>query len=210
MRHEKRGDARKKEILDTAEQLFASNGFDNTSTNDIINAVGIARGTLYHHFTSKEDILDSVIDRINEELMKNAKEIADNKQIPLLDRLTGSVCALNVDSGIGEEVMNQVHKPQNALLHQKMQEKLISGIVPVIAGLIEEGNSEGIFHSPYPKEAAEMVMIYSNAAFDELAELSSDERMQKMEAFICHTERIMGAEEGTLREPIMRIFLKQA
>ena len=120
MRHEKRGDARKKEILDTAEQLFASNGFDNTSTNDIINAIGIARGTLYHHFTSKEDILDSVIERINEELMRNAKEIADNKQIPLLDRLTGSVCALNVDSGIGEEVMNQVHKPQNALLHQKM------------------------------------------------------------------------------------------
>ena len=208
MRHEKRGDARKKEILDIAEQLFASNGFDNTSTNDIINAVGIARGTLYHHFTSKEDILDSVIDRINEELMRNAKEIADNKQIPLLDRLTGSVCALNVDSRIGEEVMAQVHKPQNALLHQKMQEKLISGIVPVIADLIEEGNSEGIFHSPYPKEAAEMVMIYSNAAFDELAELSSDERMQKMQAFICHTERIMGAEEGTLREPIMRIFLK--
>ena len=210
MRHEKRGDARKKEILDTAEQLFASNGFDNTSTNDIINAIGIARGTLYHHFTSKEDILDSVIDRINEELMRNAKEIADNKQIPLLDRLTGSVCALNVDSRIGEEVMTQVHKPQNALLHQKMQEKLISGIVPVIAGLIEEGNSEGIFHSPYPKEAAEMVMIYSNAAFDELAEISSNERIQKMQAFICHTERIMGAEEGSLREPIMRIFLKQA
>lgn len=210
MRHEKRGDARKKEILDTAEQLFASNGFDNTSTNDIINAIGIARGTLYHHFTSKEDILDSVIDRINEGLMRNAKEIAENKQIPLLDRLTGSVCALNVDSRIGEEVMVQVHKPQNALLHQKMQEKLISGIVPVIADLIEEGNSEEIFHSPYPKEAAEMVMIYSNAAFDELAELSSDERTQKMQAFICHTERIMGAEEGTLREPIMRIFLKQA
>ena len=53
-----------------------------------------------------------------------------------------------------------------------------------------------------------MVMIYSNAAFDELAELSSDERMQKIQAFICHTERIMGAEEGTLQEPIMRIFLK--
>ena len=206
MRHDKRGDARKKEILDTAEQLFAANGFDNTSTNDIINAVGIARGTLYHHFTSKEDILDSVIDRINETLMRDAKEIADNKEIPLLDRLTGSVCALNVDSGIGEEVMAQVHKPQNALLHQKMQEKLISGIVPVITDLIEEGNREGIFHSPYPKEAAEMVMIYSNIAFDDLAEIRPDERMQKIQAFICHAERIMGAEEGTLREPIMRIF----
>ena len=57
---------------------------------------------------------------------------------------------------------------------------MISGIVPVIAGLIEEGNREGVFHSPYPKEAAEMVMIYSNIAFDELAEMSSDERMRKI------------------------------
>ncbi len=208
MRHEKRGDARKKEILDTAELLFASNGFDNTSTNDIINAVGIARGTLYHHFTSKEDILDSVIDRINDTLMQDAKRIAEDKQIPLLDRLTGSIMALNVDSGIGEEVLIQVHKPQNALLHQKMQEKLISGIVPVITELIEEGNEEGIFHSPYPKEAAEMLMIYSNAAFDDLAIMDSEERIHKIQAFIFHTERIMGVEEGTLREPIMRIFLK--
>lgn len=208
MRHEKRGDARKKEILDTAEQLFASNGFDNTSTNDIIKTIGIARGTLYHHFSSKEDILDAVIDRINENLVREAKKIAEDKNIPLLDRLTGSICALNVDSRIGEEVMIQVHKPQNALLHQKMQEKLISGIVPIITDLIEEGNKEGIFHSPYPKEAAEMAMIYSNAAFDELAEMSSNECMQKIQAFICHTERIMGAEEGTLQEPIMQIFLK--
>lgn len=210
MRHEKRGDARKKEILDTAEQLFAVNGFDNTSTNDIINAIGIARGTLYHHFISKEDILDSVIDRINETLMRNAKEIAEDKQIPLLDRLTGSICALNVDSRIGEEVLIQVHKPQNALLHQKMQEKVISGLVPIITGLIEEGNRDGIFHSPYPKEAAEMVIIYSNTAFDDLAEIPSNERMQKIQAFICHTERIIGAYEGTLQEPIMRIFQNKA
>ena len=208
MKHEKRGDARKKEILDTAEQLFASNGFDNTSTNDIIKAVGIARGTLYHHFTSKEDILDSVIERINDTLMYNAKKIAEDKQIPLLDRLTGSIQALNVDSRIGEEVLLQVHKPQNALLHQKMQEKLISGIVPIITDLIEEGNREGIFHSPYPKEAVEMVMIYSNIAFDDLSVMSSDERKHKIQAFICHAERIMGTAEGALQEPIMRIFLK--
>lgn len=208
MRHEKRGDARKKEILDIAEQLFASNGFDNTSTNDIINAIGIARGTLYHHFSSKEDILDSVIDRINENLMEEAKVIAADRKIPLLDRLTGSICALNVDSKIGEEVLIQVHKPQNALLHQKMQEKLIRGIVPIITEMIEEGNKERIFHSPYPKEAAEMIIIYSNAAFDDLSEMNSDERMQIIQAFICHTERIMGTDEGTLRDPIMRIFLK--
>lgn len=208
MRQERRGEARKREILDTAEQLFAANGFDNTSTNDIINAVGIARGTLYHHFTSKEDILDAVIDRINDAMVRDAKKIAGDKQIPLLNRLTDSVRALNVDSRIGEEVLIQVHKPQNALLHQKMQERMISGIVPVIAGLLEEGNREGTFHSPYPKEAAEMLMVYSNIAFDDLAVLSPEERMKKIQAFICHAERITGTEKGTLQEPIMNIFSK--
>ena len=206
MRHDKRGDARKQEILDTAEQLFASNGFDNTSTNDIINAVGIARGTLYHHFASKEDILDSVIGRINDTLVRDAKKIAGDRQVPLLDRLTGSVRALHVESKLGEEVLLQVHKPQNALLHQKMQEKLLSGIVPVFTDLIEEGNREGLFHSPYPKEAAEMLLIYANTAFDGLAVMSPEEQERKIQAFICHAERVLGTEEGTLREPIARIF----
>lgn len=207
MRIVKSAEERKNEILDVAEQLFAEKGFDNTSTNDIINAIGIARGTLYHHFKSKEEILDSVIERISESLMREARSIAMDQRIPLLDRLTGSIRALNVETQIGEEVMIQVHKPQNALLHQKMQKRLIGGVVPIMAGLIEEGCREGIFHTAYPTEAAEMVIVYSNVAFDELAELDAEDRMRKIQAFICHTERIMGAEEGILQEPIIRIFM---
>ncbi|MBR4474153.1 MAG: TetR/AcrR family transcriptional regulator [Oscillospiraceae bacterium] len=208
MRVVKSAEERKNEILDVAEQLFASKGFDQTSTNDIINEIGIARGTLYHHFKSKEDILDAVIDRITGTLMRQAGAIAADRRIPLLDRLTGSIMALNVDSRLGEEVMIQVHKPQNALLHQKMQEGMIRGIVPILSGLIEEGCREGIFHTPYPEEAAEMVMIYSNVAFDELEDRSPEERMRKIQAFIFHTERITGAEEGALQEAILRIFSK--
>lgn len=206
MRTVKPAEERKNEILDVAEQLFATKGFDNTSTNDIINAIGIARGTLYHHFKSKEEILDAVINRITEALMRQAEAIAADKSIPLLERLTKTVMSLNVESQIGDEVKFQVHKPQNALLHQKMHQQLISGVVPIVAGLIEEGCREGIFNTSYPTEAVEMVMIYSNTAFDELAELSPGERAQRIQAFIYHTERIMGAEEGLLQEPISKIF----
>ena len=207
MRIVKSAEERKNEILDVAEQLFAAKGFDNTSTNDIINEIGIARGTLYHHFKSKEEILDAVIDRITGTLLREAEAIAADRRIPLLDRLSESIMALNVDSRIGEEVMVQVHKPQNALLHQKMQKQLIGGIVPILTGLIEEGRESGVFHTPYPAEAAEMVMIYSNIAFDELSELSPEDRMRKIQAFIFHTERILGAKEGALREAILRIFM---
>ncbi|MCH5250603.1 MAG: helix-turn-helix transcriptional regulator, partial [Lachnospiraceae bacterium] len=49
---------RKKEILDIAEELFTTKGYDKTSTTDILERVGIARGTMYYHFKSKEEILD--------------------------------------------------------------------------------------------------------------------------------------------------------
>ena len=67
MRIVKEAKERKNEILDIAEKLFCTKGFDYTSTNDILNEVGIARGTLYYHFKSKEDILDAMIERIVEQ-----------------------------------------------------------------------------------------------------------------------------------------------
>lgn len=206
MRIVKNAEERKNEILDVAERLFATNGFDNTSTNDIIREIGIARGTLYHHFQSKEEILDAMIERMTRSLMANARGIVENQEIPLLARFTLAISSLNVDSGIGKEVMNQVHKPQNALLHQKMQERLITGVVPLISKLIEEGCDAGIFTTRFPKEAAEMTMIYSNIAFDDLAKLQPEERIQKIGAFIYHTERVLGAAEGSLQETIIKVF----
>lgn len=63
------------EILDIAEHLFETKGFDNTSTNDILNEIGIARGTLYYHFKSKEEILDAIIDRLTKQLLEKLKSL---------------------------------------------------------------------------------------------------------------------------------------
>ena len=98
-----------------------------------------------------------------------ARTIIRQTDVPLLDRLTGAILSLNINTGAGTEVLEQIHKPQNALLHQKMQEKLIGEVVPLISELIEEGNKNKMFHSRYPLEAAEMIIVYSNTAFDELA-----------------------------------------
>lgn len=209
MRIVKEAAERKNEILDVAEELFTQKGFDDTSTNDIINAIGIARGTLYHHFKSKEEILDAVIERMESHLLATAKMIATDKSIPILQRFTKTIMALNVDTTLGQEVIKQVHRPQNALLHQKMQKRLISEVVPIVGNLISEGVTLGIFNTIHPMEAAEMIMIYSNVAFDEMMELREDEIMRKIQAFIYHTERVLGAEQGLLVEVIMPIFLKE-
>lgn len=206
MRVVKSAEERKNEILDVAEQLFAEKGFDNASTNDIIDKIGIARGTLYYHFKSKEEILDAVVERMGRKLFAQAAAIVADRSIPLLERLTESVLALNVDDGIGVEVLTQMHKPQNALLHHKMNECIINGVVPLYVKLIEEGNAIGIFDAKYPSDAAEMIVIYSNTAFDELAGLSSEEMEKKSKAFIYHTERILGAKEDSLARAMIKIF----
>ena len=121
-------------------------------------------------------------------------------------KLTAAILAMKINTKAGTEVIEQIHKPQNALLHQKMQECLIRGVVPMIAQLIREGNETGLFDSEFPDEAAEMIIIYSNIAFDELAGLTDEELTQKSRAFVCHTERILGAKEGSLAPVIMNII----
>ena len=206
MRVVKEAEERKNEILDAAEKLFGAKGFDHTSTNDILNEIGIARGTLYYHFKSKEDILDAMIERITRQLIAKATDIVQKKEIPVLQRLTMTIMALNVNNELGLEVMQQVHKPQNALMHQKMQETLLSGVNPLITGLIEEGIQQDIFRTYYPAEAVEMTMLYSSTAFDSMTVYTEEERQRKIVAFIYNLEQLLGMEHGSMQSAILPIF----
>lgn len=206
MRVVKDAEVRRNEILDATEELFGTKGFDQTSTNDILDRVGIARGTLYYHFRSKEEILDAMIARMADRLIAEAAKVAGDRSMPLLERLPKTVLALNVDSSLGDEVMQQVHRPQNALLHQKLEDRLLRGVIPLIALLVEDGIGQGIFRTDYPREAAEMIMIYAYTAFDGLAVQTAEQRKRRIEGFIYNIERILGAQEGALREAILKIF----
>lgn len=206
MRVVKEAEERRNEILDVAEKLFGTKGFDQTSTNDILNEIGIARGTLYYHFKSKEEILDAMIERIDKQLVAKAKMIAENKEIPVLQRLTMTIMALNLDNDLGHEVMEQVHRPQNALMHQKMRENLLAEVDPLITGLVEEGIEQGICRTDYPAEVVEMTMLYSCITFDALAEDTQEQRQRKIMGFIYNLERLLGMKSGSLQETVLPIF----
>lgn len=207
MRVVKEAEERKNEILDVAERLFGTKGFDSTSTTDILNEIGIARGTLYYHFKSKEEILDAMIDRMTNRLIEKAEAIAARKEISVLQRLTMMMLALNVsDSNFHQELLEQVHKPQNALMHQKMERSLLAGINPMITALIKEGIEQGICQTDYPEEVAEMTFLYANTVFDDLMEHSEEERLKKIDAFIYNLERLLKMEQDSMKAAITPIF----
>ena len=200
---------RKNEILDAAEELFAARGYEETSTGDILDRVGIARGTLYYHFRSKEEILDALIGRISQTLIARAGKAAEDKSVPVVERIVRTIASLNLETGessIGHEVLEQVHKPQNALMHQKMQQSLLDGVVPVISSLVEEGNTEGIFHTDYPRETTEMLVLYSSIAFDSRFGLTPEQMTCRIQAFIHNTEKLLGVESGSMAAPMARLF----
>ena len=207
MRVIKDADQRKNEILDAAEHLFGTKGFDNTSTTDILNETGIARGTLYYHFKSKEELLDSMISRMTKRFVEKARKIAEQKEVPVLKRLTTMMLALNGNHGnFNQEILQQVHKPQNALMHQKMRNCLMSEINPLITVLIKEGTAQGICQTDYPEEAAEMTFLYVNTIFDDLMEHSEEEKQRKIAAFIYNLERLLNMEQNSMKPAIMPIF----
>lgn len=207
MRVVKEAEERRNEILDVAEELFATKGYDNASTNDILERIGIARGTLYYHFKSKEEILDAIIARMTDRLLARALEASQQKDRSVIERIVLAVQALNVDSKLGVEVVRQAHKPQNALMHQKMQERLLAGINPIITLLIEEGIEQGLFSTDYPAEAVEMFMLYSNVTFDGDKEQSPQQMRQKVMGFVYNLERLVGAKQGTLSDAISSLIV---
>lgn len=202
----KEAQERRNEILDAADELFGQKGFDGTSTNDILEKVGIARGTLYYHFKSKEDIMDALIERYNAQILGAAKAIAADKSIPVNERIVRVVMALNISDGNGKEIIDHIHKPQNALMHRKIQKVIINGLPPILTEIIREGIEQGLFSTPYPYECMEMVVAYTNTVFDDdLVEMSNEERASRIPAFVFNVERLLGVEGGSLMY-MMKMF----
>ena len=206
MRVVKEAAERRNEILDVAEELFVTKGYDKTSTNDILERIGIARGTLYYHFKSKEDILNAMIERINEALIAKVRVIASDTKIPVIDRIVMTIAGLNVESDIGKEIIDQVHKPQNALMHQKMQKNLVEGVAPILTGLLEEGNAQGVFHVKYPAQTVEMFIIYSVTVFDDDYDVQGEGAENRIKAFLYNMEQLLGAEEGSVQKAMLQLF----
>lgn len=207
MRIVKEAEERRNEILDAADELFAKKGFDGTSTNDILDKVGIARGTLYYHFSSKEDILDALIERYNNRLLSVAKIIAEDKSIPVNERMVRVITSLNISDDSHNEIMEQIHKPQNALMHQKIQKVMLNGVTPILEEIIREGIREGLYNTPYPYESMEMVMAYGNTVFDEnMVEMTDEDKMVRIQAFVFNIERLLGVESGGLIKYVMQVF----
>lgn len=197
---------RKQEILDAALSLFSEKGYSKTSIRDIQDAVGIARGTMYYHFASKEEILDALIMRLHNAVITKAKTLAENKNIPVPERLLQVLMSMQIrEDHKDSKVLSIVHNSENALLHQKMQAMIVSGITPILTIIINDGIAQGLYSTKYPYEAMEMIASYISSVIDSHDDAMEKEKKKKTEALIYNAERMLGIEENSFSD-ILKLY----
>ena len=76
-----RREATRGRILEAAARLFAEQGYEATSTQQILEAAGTSRGALYHHFETKQAIFEAVFERVSKEAITRASREASGSSI---------------------------------------------------------------------------------------------------------------------------------
>lgn len=89
----KKGDLRKQEILKTAETLFCKNGYEKTSVQDILDILHASKGSFYHHFISKESLLEAMFEKRAEQAL-NAVSEPEEDPVRRVDRMLCAVLPL--------------------------------------------------------------------------------------------------------------------
>lgn len=149
-------------ILDVSQRLFLEKGYENTTIQDIVDELGgLTKGAVYHHFKSKEEIMDAVGDRMF--FSNNPFEaVRGRTDLNGLQKLREAVRLNQSDE---ERVRLTAQSIPIAKSPRLLQEMIISNrkvLTPYFLELIEEGNRDGSMHTNYPREIAELLPLLTS------------------------------------------------
>lgn len=156
---------RKDEILNAAMELFASKGYEQTSVSDIVKKIGVAQGTFYYYFKSKEEVINAACERTLASRIEQVKNLVESKQWNALEKLT----RIFTDASPNKQdmdVFDYLHQEINSTLHQKWIVAEIMALLPFARQIVQLGVEEGIFHVRQPELAVEFLLVGASFWFD--------------------------------------------
>lgn len=149
-------------ILDAAQRLFLEKGYDDTTIQDIVdNLGGLSKGAVYHHFKSKEEIMDAVGDRM---FFANNPFEAVRKRSDLngLQKLREVIRLYEADESRVNMTVQAIPITKNPRLMAEMIESNRRILTPYYMELLEEGNRDGSICTEYSREIAELLPLLTS------------------------------------------------
>lgn len=183
------------QILTVSAMLFTERGYEKTSIQDIIETLGMSKGAIYHHFKSKEDILDAVMERqfsyasqrLDELIRYTQASNAREKLVRILEHIVADPEVHSIDNVLSAQIKN----PQFVVTGIKAG---VKNDAPIIARIMKEGKEDGSITTDHPIECAEVFMMLVNIWINPLLfGRKQDETVSRLR-FLQHMMRQLGAD----------------
>lgn len=202
---------RKNEILDVAQELFFTKGYKQTSIESIIKKIGVAKGTIYYYFKSKEDLMDKLVKRMTNQILIEVKKITERTDLDALTKLnrayitTRNVKLENIE--LIKLYLKVLYKDENIILRHKIYMSNVDLLVPEFAKIIQQGVEEKVFNTPFSRKAARLIFELAQILSDSTAKLFLEmdenpgiiEKLKKeIDIYEDGVERIIGAKKGSI------------
>jgi AcrR family transcriptional regulator len=159
----KHPEIRRAEILDLAFKMFIERGFDNTSLNEIISGGGLSKGMFYHHFASKDVLLEALFERITEQSYQILEPVISARDLnpkvrlqQILDR-GAQIRMENVE--FTREVFSSLLRPESKLLYERISEAWRNRMRPILGQIISEGVAKGVFKTNDPEGVGDLILL---------------------------------------------------
>lgn len=198
----------REQILDISARLFIEKGYEKTSIQDIINELQMSKGAIYHHFKSKEEILQGVLDRkflrVNSEINR---VILSRKDLTALEKLRVMVMySINDDESRLMDISIKSKCKDPYFIFGNIEE-MMNRVVPIIRDIIEMGQTDGSLKSEYPEESAEVIMMLTNIWLSPIIFHRTQDDIVKKIKFLKHMLENMGIP--IITEEMMSDFIRR-
>ncbi len=191
---------KRNEILDTAQRLVYTKGYEQMSIQDILNDRQISKGAFYHYFDSKGDLLEALIDRMRQEAEPIILPIINDPNLPALEKLHRFFdTAARWKTARKDYILSLVkvwYADDNAIVRQKIQTSQIKWATPLFDKIICQGVQEGVFNTTYPDQIGELVLSLLYHIADAMVELIFSSEAKEIE--LAHAERLVFAYNDAL------------
>lgn len=194
----KSAEERRAEIIAAARELFKEKGQSSVTMQEIMDRVGIAKGTIYHHFPSKEALLEAIVEKlVDEELAKKQAALAGAADLDALGKFRILLTAAPLAEE-NEALLEDLHREANAAMHAKQLARYVEKIAPLYAAVVEQGVAEGVFTARAPLEGTELLLAGLQFLTDEgFYPWTQDQLVRRYRAFPALMEAQLGAPVGS-------------
>jgi AcrR family transcriptional regulator len=152
--------ARRSELAAAAARIFAERGVANTSVSDIVKAAGVAQGTFYLYFATKDDVVLAVVDEMAGRMIEqitSAVESAGSTAVEKFLALRDVFTAFDTDPAAAK-LADFMHSPENRALHDRMAEQFVPALIPLMESIVAQGVEEDTFAVRDTRAAAWFVL----------------------------------------------------